>query len=224
MIKMKQTQKQQSIETRRKICAFKKPDQIQALSKQDLIMKSLTNFFCKNPENIVKMLPILNKTANISLRILDWFVTNYAKKKNVHYVIPDTDKQFNVYLNYKAQLKAYSKKLFDPFCRKWRKHKGQKIYDGIEFHYDRKNPKKYIETTVGQLNFFKWAISNGVLDFIIDYLQEIVDDMLLSTKPDKQGKSKSKKAQRTKGKRKELSISATRTITKQQVKVVVSFD
>lgn len=225
----------------------------QSQSKQDLIMESLTRFFHKNPENICKMLPILNKSANISLRILDWFVTNYAKKYNVHYPLPRSGKNFNVYLNYKAQLKAYSKKLFDPFCRKWRKQKGHKIYDGIEFHYDSRDSKKFIETTVGQLNFFKWAITNQVLDYIIEHLTEIVDDMIFLTKNDDKNTHKKKKNNRSNNtgrtkktsrktkssncvikttttteniqtKRKELSISATRTITKQHIKVIVSFD
>ena len=100
--------------------------------KQDLLMKSLTDFF--NETNVNKMLPIVNGKSTVSLRIIDWFVTNYAKKYNISYYtehLIDTqeddkiikklvNKQFIVYLNYKSQLKAYSKKQFDPFCRRER--------------------------------------------------------------------------------------------------------
>lgn len=148
-------------------------------SRQDLLMTSLDEFF-KNKDALNQMLPILNQTAHISLRILDWFVTNYAKKRKIVYQI--NGQMFNVYLNYKSQLKAFSKKQFDPFCRKIRKVGGKQIYEGIKYYYD---AKKNIETTVGQLNFFKWAISNGVLSYIIEHLTDIVDDMILSGKKKK---------------------------------------
>ena len=51
-----------------------------ASSKQDLLMTSLTEFFQDN-KNFSKMLSIVSSKSKISLRVLDWFVTNYAKKK-----------------------------------------------------------------------------------------------------------------------------------------------
>ena len=116
-------------------------------SKQDLLMVSLTQFF-KGKNNLNKMLKIIYGKSSISLRILDWFVTNYSKKFNIMYDIIDKDnnlKKFNVFIEYKSQLKSYSKKQFDPFCRRER----------ISF-YDTDN--KEIITTVGQLNFFRWSI------------------------------------------------------------------
>jgi len=112
------------------------------ISKQDLLMKSLTNFF-KIDKNINIILPIINGKSNISLRILDWFVTNYAKKNNIVYDVLNNKNELNkfiVHLDYKAQLKAYSKKQFDPFCRRER----------LTF-IDQYNNE--ITTTAGQLNF-----------------------------------------------------------------------
>ena len=71
------------------------------------------------------------------------------------------------FLNYKSQLKAYTKKQFDPFCRRER----------INFFYDTEDSNKYIETTVGQLNFFRWAIKNQVLSYITKNLNTIEHDM-----------------------------------------------
>ena len=108
-------------------------------SKQDLLMIPLTQFF-KKKKNLDKMLAIINEHSKISLRILDWFVTNYSKKYNTAYDLYDSDgnlKKFIVYLDYKSQLKAYSKKQFDPFRRRER----------ISF-YDYDNNE--IITTVGQ--------------------------------------------------------------------------
>ena len=109
-------------------------------SKQDMLMGSLEAFFSV-PANLGKMIPILTQKSKISLRLLDWFVTNFAKKKNIAYFVDrkrggkKRKMYFNVFLNYKSQLKAYSKQQFDPFCRKWKLVKKKKVYCGIHFYY-----------------------------------------------------------------------------------------
>lgn len=224
-----------------------KPNANVVPSRQDLIMESINEFFLNNKDYLNQMLPILNQTAHISLRILDYFVTNYAKKKKIIY--SHNDKFFNVFLNYKSQLKAYSKKQFDPFCRKMRKVSGKQIDESINFEYD---TNKIIETTVGQLNFFKWAIENGVLAYIVDHLTDIVEDMILSSKekkvepveltmpsvPGKKSKKKSMSGATTSAKniddnnkkttdafaKPQNAVTATKSITPtQKIKVVVSF-
>jgi hypothetical protein len=203
--------------------------------KQDLLMESLTDFFTS--DNVDYMLPIVNGNSNISLRIIDWFVTNYAKKNNISYytnhnmdvqeggeILQKTiTKQFIVYLNYKSQLKAYSKKQFDPFCRRER----------ISFYYDKDNE---LVTTVGQLNFFRWAIENHVLDYIGDNLEEIEKDMNQSVRSlyNKRNKSKKKNMKKNGGsgegskkqrrKRQELSVNATKSVSKHNVKILVKFE
>ena len=90
------------------------------VGRKELLMKSLTKFFTKD-NNIDYLLPIVGGSSKISLRIIDWFVTNFAKKNNTSFIIKDKQgqsKQFIVHLSYKSQLKAYSKKQFDPFCRR----------------------------------------------------------------------------------------------------------
>lgn len=173
-------------------------------SKDDLLMIPLTNFF-SNKRNLNKMLNIVNGKSKISLRILDWFVTNYSKKNNIIYNIKK--EQFIVYLNYKSQLKAYSKKYFDPFCRRKR----------IIF-YD--NSGTEIVTTVGQLNFFKWAIECKVINYIDKNIELIEKDMNASIRH-LYNKNKEGGVRR---KRKELSMSATKTVNKHNVKIVVNFD
>jgi hypothetical protein len=114
------------------------------------------------------MLDVINGESAISLRIIDWFSTNYAKKNYTVYTIPENgskpERRFKVYLDYKLNLKAYSKKRFDPFCR----------WDRIAFPYLNNS---YIQTTVGQLNFFKWAIDNQVIRYIEANYRDIEHDM-----------------------------------------------
>ena len=106
------------------ICTLDKSNNIS--SKKELLMESLIQFYAiKKYLDRIKDIISGNDTKNkykISLRICDWFVTNYSKKYNISYpiVLNNKNKNFIVYLDYKSQLKAYSKKQFDPFCRRER--------------------------------------------------------------------------------------------------------
>jgi len=185
------------------------------MSKQDLLMISLTQFF-KEKNNINQLLKIIYGKSNISLRIIDWFVTNYSKKYNTSYIVNEKTKniiKFIVYIDYKSQLKAYSKKVFDPFCRR----------DRISF-YD--NDNNEIVTTVGQLNFFRWAIENNVIDYIEKNLESIENDMNMSIKHlyNKKSIDSEDIENKTRRKRQELSISATKTVNKHNIKIMVKFE
>ena len=89
-----------------------------AYTKQnDLLLNKLRSYYEHDDYfELDRILKILNGESNISLRILDWFVTNYAKQKYIVYELK-TGGRFKVYNDYKLKLKAYSKKRFDPFCR-----------------------------------------------------------------------------------------------------------
>ena len=183
------------------------------INRQDLLMVSLTKFF-SNHKNLDTLLSIVKGTSKISLRIIDWFVTNYSKKMNTSYPIfeknnTNISQQFIVYLNYKLQLKAYSKKQFDPFCRRER----------ISFYYTKNNMNKCIYTTVGQLNFFRWAIKYKILDYIMNNLKNIEKDMNtiqkdVYNKDNYDGRRK---------KRTELSKSATKSLNKHNIKITLDF-
>ncbi len=125
--------------------------------KQELIVSSLQKFYSarEDKEEVIKL---LEGTAQISLRLIDWFVTNYSRQHNISYILQG--QEFLVYTNYKSQLKAYSKKLFDPFCRR------ERIMFQIQGY-------PMFQTTVGKLNFFRWAIEKGVLNYITLNLQKI---------------------------------------------------
>lgn len=168
----------------------------QIQSQEQWVLYRLEKFYAKN-QNLEKVSNILNGTSSISLRLIDWFVTNYAKKYNVSYMTNDS-RHIVVYLSYKSHLKAYSKKMFDPFCRDKR----------IKFHT--------IETTVGQLNFFEWAITDNVLDYIEKNQEDIHKDMELRLHEAKTDTSAKK--------RHELSTSATKSLKRHNVHITVKFD
>ena len=131
-------------------------------TQNDLLLNKLMQFYHKD-DNFEQMLEIINGQSKISLRIVDWFATNYSKKYYIVYSIPG-ESRFKVYNDYKLKLKAYSKKRFDPFCR-W-----ERIT--IPFKND-----TFIQTTIGQLNFFKWALENDVITYITENYKAIDVDM-----------------------------------------------
>ena len=112
-------------------------------NRHDLMMKKLCAFFKNNNDALGTIHCLLNKTSNITLRVIDWFITYYCKLK--------CNENYHLFVSYKLQLKSFSKKMFDPFCR------GERIVLKL-------NENSIIETTVGQLNFFKWLIENHVID------------------------------------------------------------
>jgi hypothetical protein len=197
-------------------------------TQNELLMKNLMKFYDTN-EHLLKMMNIINGESKISLRIIDWFVTNYAKQNytvyslsnseiNTQYILTQESNdlantiRFKVYNDYKLRLKAYSKERFDPFCR----------WERISIPYDKEN---YMETTIGQLNFFKWAIENRVIEFIEIHFSEIEADMNTrnSTSKRKELLDTTIDNTKTRKKREELSISACKCIKKENVKIIVKF-
>jgi hypothetical protein len=183
-------------------------------TQNDLLLNNLMEFY-RIDNNMDKMLKIITGDSKISLRIVDWFATNYAKKYYTLFIIDQTKdnvaRRFKVYDDYKLKLKAYSKKRFDPFCR----------WDRISVPY---KGDKFIETTIGQLNFFKWALENKVVDFIEKNYETIENDMNNRNSTSKKKEIVIDNNNKTRKKREELSISATKSIKKEKVEIVVQFN
>ena len=183
------------------------------LSKKDLLLSSLKKYY--NAESLNIIVPIILQKTTVSLRILDWLVTNYSKKYNI--IFTHNDKPLNIYIDYKNQLKAYSKQLFDPFCRRERIEYPINLEQLNETNreYIKEN---YITTTVGQLNFFRWAINNGIIKYAFENYNNIEQDMInIINERTKQRKEHSNK------KREELSKCATKMVNRHNIKIVMQF-
>ena len=179
-------------------------------TQNSLLLNNLMKFYNK-PEILDKMLNIINGKSRISLRIVDWFSTNYAKKHYTVYQLSNGNR-FKVYIDYKLKLRAYSKKRFDPFCR----------WERISIPY--KNDTS-IQTTIGQLNFFKWALENEVINYIEENYNDIEKDMnLRNSTSRRKNETILSSSQKTRKKREELSISASKSIKKENVEIVVQFN
>lgn len=156
-----------------------KQELVQLTIKELRYYVSVNEYFKEvcNVNDVKKMINIIEGTSNISLRILDWFVTKYSQKNTINLTQNNND-IFNVFISYKAQLKSYKKKYFDPFRRRTR----------IEYSYDKNNFSFKIFTTIGQLNFFRWLISNKILIYIENNLPHIIEAMNKANREDKKQK------------------------------------
>jgi hypothetical protein len=130
------------------------------MSRSEILLKSIETFFEKD-DNSEHLRDILEKRNGISLRNLEWFITNYSKKTNLSYNTND-GKNFTVHCAYKSSLDGYSKKLFDPFCRT----------EKIDFHVP--NTDIYIQTTVAQLNFIRWCIKNNIIKYFVENKEKLL--------------------------------------------------
>ena len=146
---------------------------------KDLLLSSLSSFYEKNDDYLQILKTIIDGKHSLSLRMIDWLVTIYAKNNNMIYWINLNDnniyldikennsniyKKVNLYLDYRSQLKSFKKINFDSFRR----------HDRISYISSKGIS---IETTVGQLNFFKWAFSNRVINYAVNNEKIIYENM-----------------------------------------------
>lgn len=148
---------------------------------KELLLSSITRYFEQNNEDMEQMIEIIASKSTISLRLLDWFVTHYSKMHNIVYWVDDIDKtlyedlptnediakrvrKLTLHIDYRGQLKSYSKFYFDPFRR----------HNRITYLVD---DNRTIETTIGQLNFFRWIFKNKILEYVKKYSKKIAKEM-----------------------------------------------
>jgi hypothetical protein len=194
-------------------------------TQPEWLLSTLLEFY-QNKDYLDILKRIINReylvnNKKLSIRIVNWFVTNYAKQHFTFYEIPsslekETTKRFFVWTSYKSTEDSFSKQMFDPYCRQER----------ILIPYDDTNR---IETTIGQLHFFKWAILNKVLDYIVEHFEAIEKDMSvrLNTLKKKSlitdGSENDASGGKTRKKREELSLNACRSMRKELGTVQIKF-
>lgn len=172
--------------------------------KELCYFKTIDKFFksCSD-ESISQIVDIMESKSNISLRRLEHFVTKYSKKK-----VESTTKDaeiFDIRISYRSQLKSYKKRYFDPFRRR------------RKFVYQLGTKNTYVNTTLGQLNFFKWIISANVLPYVTKNLKYIVKDMEIMKNETKDKKSK-KGSSKTDKSNNSNNILKTKTTSKNNIK------
>jgi hypothetical protein len=182
-------------------------------SPDDVLLAYLKSYY-NDFDNLEKMFRLITSDTKISLRIIDWLVTNYSKKNHTNYMVITKNgesKRFVIYQDYKLMLKSFSKRFFDPFCR----------HDRIKFHYI---DNKYFDTTLGQLNFFKWILENKIDEYLEEHYEEVNMDMISRISASKKNVIKNDSGIKTRKNREELSALSTKSIKKEYINTTISFN
>lgn len=182
------------------------------LSNEESMMPSLRDFFSVEynfdilKEFINSRKPRANK---LSFGLLDWFNVNYSKQYGVEYTLTKLGRKRTIYVwqAYNAALDGYGKELFDPFAR------GKSKGGAITLTNDK---GESVTTTLRQLNYFRWAIENGVIDYVKEHIEEIYEDF---TTRSNRGMKKAEGSKKQK-----LSVSASKSLGIHNVKMTVKFD
>lgn len=226
-------------------------NEIELTKKETFYFKIIDKYYKKlENKKIELMIEIIEGKSKISLRLLDWFVTRYANKYKIRFERDNldddekfdkkVDRGFNVHISYKAQLKSYKKRYFDPFRRRKK----------FKYYFD-KEKKIILCTTIGQLNFFRWAFGNEVINYVMNNFNIISKAMINTNKLDKTRKLKEKNNKIDKNKvdksdkndnskdlvnkqnnqkhelniiKNGINIIAKKKIKKDEVKIILSFD
>ena len=133
-------------------------------SREVYLLNEIQKFFTEEKISDI-LVPLLNQKAPISLRGIDWLITNYSKKYNIlcssHI---NGGQMINIFHSYKRALAFYKRKHFDPFRRRTR----------LYIHLSDGNT---VESTIGQTVFLMWASRLGVLKYAYSHADEIETDM-----------------------------------------------
>lgn len=150
------------------------------MSANELVLASTVKYFAARPNERAALAAMVEGQADVSLRLLDWFLTHYVHARNVLYWIDDHAgtvqddypaaardparvRKCALSQCYRAQLRAFTKAAFDPFRRHGR----------VTFVVSDGPKPSTVETTVGQLNFFRWAFQNRVIDYVRLHLADL---------------------------------------------------
>lgn len=142
-------------------------------SKFRLFKQKLLPFWTEDRIRSI-FLPIVNDCNPVSLRMLDWLCTNFAKRRSVvcvrKYPQNNNVEFVDICQRYKQECAEHRRAGFDPFARAHGKNADDWILlcdiDGQTFR-----------TTVAQLNFLQWAEENEVLRYAKDHRSEIAAEM-----------------------------------------------
>jgi len=132
-------------------------------TKKEILIKKLKEYYT-NKENVEKLYKSIME--GIALRLIYWFCVSYSKKENIEI------NGERVIDGYRERLREYKNEMYDPYCR------GERIY--IE-----RGEGEMMETTIGQLNFFRWGIEKGIIEYCEQNERRLREEMIRDKKETK---------------------------------------
>lgn len=150
--------------------------------KDEVLLDSVLRWYNQDESRVQTFSDIVNHKNGLSLRIIDWLITNFSKKFSV--AIESDGIPRNLRRDYHKNLSAHNKKNFDPFARRRR-------INIILFGSERR------VSTIGQLNFFRWFLSKNLCGFLLENKSVIEKHMKESENNHSQKVAAGSKSQKT---------------------------
>ena len=123
-----------------------------------VLLDSIIEYYNENTEYITKLISIVKRKNGMSLRVIDYLCTNYSKENSIIISTKDGHIPRDLNSDYQKNLNAYNKKYLDPFSRR------NKIV--INVSYDNNETHEKRNTSIGQLNFFRWFFKNNIDQYL----------------------------------------------------------
>lgn len=197
-----------------------------AKSQEDYLLERLQNFYANNPAAVEELMRLKRPAEDdgaprVSLRVLDWLVTNFAKRHRITY---EVDSQpISLFEAYKDELRSFSKRLFDPFCRE--DNEADDDPDKSRIISFRPSPdSEPIQTTCGQLNFIRWTIEYRVMDYARAHLAQIQAHMNQCVGSRRRERERARKDGSRNPKRSMITKGPTGAAKIQQIPTVLGFE
>jgi hypothetical protein len=127
------------------------------------IATSCISWFNKHPNDLDVFVKTLRRQTGVSLRAIDWAVTNFSRRHRLPIYYRGLPLDLNN--DYKRHLLIHTKRNFDAFARRARITILLQPGD------------QTLSTTVGQLNFFRWLLERNIHAKIQELKAEIEADM-----------------------------------------------
>ena len=89
------------------------------------------------------------------------------------------------------------------------------------YNYNKKDISKQVVTTLGQLNFFKWGISNKIIECVEKHYQTIIEAMNKSNKLEKIKKIKKLNKNKNKYDDTSTSKSLSKSVKSENIKIKI---
>lgn len=134
-------------------------DNMESLNMADqVLLHSVLQWYNESYENVHNFMCIVKRKNGMSLRVIDWLVTNFSKTNSVTIESSGIPRDLN--RDYQKNLSAYNKRNMDPFARRNKIVIHVTRGDSVDSNSERRS------TTVGQLNFFRWFGRNRVAEYL----------------------------------------------------------
>ena len=125
-----------------------------------------------HPARRATVVAILRGDCPVSLRMMDWMVTNYARTVSLRILSPENEPVY-VHDTYRAILNAYRRRHFDPFRRTVKTSTGLPDSSLCRLRVASEGAREVFDTSVGQLNFLEWAARSGVVAYVESHKPEL---------------------------------------------------